>query len=88
MNMEQFLDLSKYTVYKLKTDDTLLVAVPILYSEQISDLLKEHGKLENVPSSKTVRGIFIKNDHEGKNPEMMKVGEQENDVTVNQLVAC
>ncbi len=82
--MGNFLDISKYTIYKILTDEELLVAVSSDYAEQIDRMVEEYGSIKNIPSSKTVRGIFI-NSGEKKDLKMITTPMQENDVTVNQL---
>jgi hypothetical protein len=82
--MGNFLDISNYTIYKILTDDDLLVAVSSEYTEQIERMVEEYGSIKNIPSSKTVRGIFI-NRGEKEDLKMVITPMQENDVTVNQL---
>jgi hypothetical protein len=82
--MEQAQDLSNYRMYKLKTDSTIMVAVPGIYNQHISQLKHEYGSVAEIPSSKTVRGIFVKKDEKGQY-SLVSPSAQENDVTINQL---
>jgi hypothetical protein len=82
--MSHLLDLSKYCLYRLSTENHRFVAVPLKYEEEIKKQLQEFGSMKDIPISKTVRGIFLKKNNSGQ-LELLTAPEQENDITMNQL---
>ena len=77
-------DLKQCTLYRLITDEELLVAVTPDYQVQIEKLIKEFGDLAEIPVSKTVRGIFVRSIGNSV-IEPVSASLQQNDITVNQL---
>lgn len=83
--MSKEIDPEKFTVYRFKTDDQLYIAVPSGFCQVISNAVKEYGQLSAVPDEKTVRGVFAQKN--GNKYHYIDNNEQQNDITINQLIA-
>jgi hypothetical protein len=73
----------EFEVYRLKSKDRLLVAIPTEYVESIYSSIKEFGNIDSVPAERTVRGIFI--NHENGPLGLIKDRPQ-NDIVINQII--
>ena len=71
----------KFTLYQYQDNRMLLVAIPNEYVPFIRQAIAEYGDISQVPSDRTVRGIFITDlmDQEF-DPQA-----QQNNITINHL---
>jgi len=68
-----------YSVFAYEGENVLLVAVPDNYIPYIEQAEEEYGQIENIPSAKQVRGIYVT-----KNLAFNE-WDPKNDFTVNRL---
>jgi hypothetical protein len=83
--MDEPFDISHYHLYKFLTDKDLLVAISNENEKRINELLEIYKTIDKIPSSKTVRGIFVRT-QKNDLPKISTASALESDITVNQLL--